>query len=316
MEKMKEFAGMAAVTVLFSLFTWALISSYLEEYPLLSYESATVMSVEKTGEKGLFTPPSYYVRVTLPNGKEAPYMNRISKKQVSELKPGDPVKGYSSGPSDFSTIRDIIIDSVFYLIGICVLGFLALCCLIATFLSIPGLERMEQTSGRKRTLKKKRKMGREQRKVRKVQSGWGIAGIFVFVFLAITSRFLVNLSRKLLPFGKTETEALIYDTYSHVTYRKHEDSAYEFTVAFQDSAGQTVKAVKNVTRHTYQQYGLGDKLPISYRDANPYDIFVRGTTVQDLLQATITAEFFLYAALLAVSAFVGWAFFDSRQKRK
>ncbi len=306
---------MAAVTVLFSLFTWALISSYLEEYPLLSYETATVTSVEKTGEKGLFTPPSYYVRVTLPNGKEAPYMNRISKKQVRELKPGDPVEGYSSGPSDFSTVRDIVHDSVFYLIGIGVLGFLALCCLVATLLSIPLLERVEQTSGRKRAVKKKRKK-RKTRKTKNTQSGWGIAGFFVLLFLAIASRFLLNLSRKLLPFGKTETEAIIFDTFSHVSYRKHEDSAYEFTIAFQDSAGQTVQAVKNVTRHTYQQYVLGDKLPIAYRTENPYDLFVRGSSVQDIFQAAITAEFFMYAALLAVSAFVGWAFYDSRLRKK
>lgn len=40
-----------------------------------------------------------------------------------EIEKVDSLGGYSSGPSDFSTIHDIIMDSIFYLAGILILGF-------------------------------------------------------------------------------------------------------------------------------------------------------------------------------------------------
>ncbi|REB11585.1 hypothetical protein DVB69_00110 [Sporosarcina sp. BI001-red] len=98
---------------------------------------------EKTGAKGLFTIPSYYVRIELPNGEDSEYLNRISKKQMLELERGDSLSGYSEGRSNFSTIYDIVADSIFYLASILILGFMAFCCLIASVLSILALDRLE-----------------------------------------------------------------------------------------------------------------------------------------------------------------------------
>lgn len=79
MEKIKEIAGLSAITLLLSLLTWRLASSYLEEYNLFSADPTSVTVTEKTGAKGLFTPPLYYVRVILPNGKESQNLNRFLK---------------------------------------------------------------------------------------------------------------------------------------------------------------------------------------------------------------------------------------------
>ncbi|MGN7409434.1 hypothetical protein [Sporosarcina sp. SAFN-010] len=255
MERIKEIAGLAAVTLLLSLLTWGPASSYLEEYNLFSADPTSVTVTEKTGTKGLFTPPSYYVRVILPNGKESQTLNRISKRQMMEIEKDDSLSGYSSGPSDFSTIHDIVIDSIFYLAGILTLGFFAFCCLVATVLSFPALDRLEQNRSYKRNVKRKRIKREKQEKEGK---GWGIVSVILLFFLFFLGRFGWNLIRKLLPFGKTGTDAMIFDRYSDVTYRKYQDSIYELTVSFEDQAGHNIQVIKNVTRHTYQQYDIGD----------------------------------------------------------
>ena len=313
MERIKEIAGLAAVTLLLSLLTWGLASSYLEEYNLFSAEPTTLTVTEKTGAKGLFTPPSYYVRGILPNGKESQTLNRISKRQMMEIEKDDSLGGYSSGPSNFSTIHDIVMDSIFYLAGILTLGFFAFCCLVATVLSIPALDRLEQNRSYKRNVKRKR-IKRE--KPEKEGKGWGIVSVILLFFLFFLGRFGWNLVRKLLPFGKTDTDAMIFDRYSDVTYRKYQDSIYELTVSFEDQAGHNIQVIKNVTRHTYQQYDIGDKLPITFNNANPYDVFVQATSIKNFFQMAMTWESFIYGVLLAVSAFVGWAFYDSRLKKK
>lgn len=109
---------------------------------------------------------------------------------------------------------------------------------------------------------------------------------------------------------------MIFDRYSYVTYRKYEYSIYELTVSFEDQAGHNIQVIKNVTRHNYQQYDIGDKLPITFNYANPYDVFVQANSIKDAFQLAMTWESFVYGVLLAVSAFVGWAFNDSRLKKK
>lgn len=313
MEWIKETAGLAAITILFSLLTLGLTASYIEEYNLFSAEPVTVSTTDKVGVKGLYTPPTYYVRVNYPNGEESPYLNRISKMQEKEIVVGDSIDGYSIHPSDFSTVRDFIFDSAFFLFGITIFGFIAFCCLVALLLSIPILDRMEkQTSYNRQAkrLKKRRKKGKKRRE----RNGWRIVGVVIFGFLFFIGRFLLNLFRKLLPFGKTETEAIIFDRDSHFTFRKYEDSSYELSVAFKDEAGRTYQVIKDVTRHTYHQYDIGDKLPITYRNANPYDVFIRGTSFQDIFQAFMTWEALVYLIMMAVTLFVGWIFFKERRK--
>ena len=316
METFKEVIGMAAITIFFGLLTWGLTSSYFEEYDLMSTEPKTETVASIVGTKSLFTPPAYNVKIEQPDGTPSEELYRISKKQMEELTQGDELEGYATGPTGFSTGRDILIDSMFYLAGIGVLGFLAFCCLVATILSIPAIEQAEQKSAYKRHVKKKRKKHKKNKKMKQQDTGWGIAGAIVLFFLFFASRFLLNLFRKVMPFGKTETEAVIFDKYSYVTYRKHEDSIRELTVAFDDQDGNTIQVVKDVTRNTYTDYDIGDRLPIAYNPSSPYDVFVRGTSIQDTFQALLTWEMLVYGSILAVSGFVIWAYYDSRLKGK
>lgn len=315
MANIKETIGLAVISLLFCLFTWALISSYIEEYDLLSMEPASGIVTEKTGTKSLFKPPAYNVRVLLPNGKESPYLHRVSKKQLNAISVGDRVEGYSAHSADFSTIRDIFYDSLFYFFGIIILGFIAFCCLVAFVFSIPGIERLEKKTPSKRKKKRKRKKRNESRE-QVERSGWRIAWSVIFIFLLFLTPAAINTVRKLWPFGKTEKHAMIVDTNSYVTYRRHEDSSYELTISFLDHAGNHIRVIKDVTNHTYQQYNIGDILPITYRNANPYDLFVPGTSIWDIYYAVLTAEAFVYMVIIAVTVFVGWAYWTGGRKKK
>ncbi|MDW0113046.1 hypothetical protein QT711_07595 [Sporosarcina saromensis] len=313
MEKLKELAGMAIITVLFTLFTIALVSAYIEEYNLLKAEPVTVKTIEKAGAKGLYGPPSYYVRVELPNGEEAPYLNRISNQQIKDFQVGDEVSGYSLRPSDFSTLRDFIFDSIFYLAGILILGLLAFCCWVALILTIPWKQSKQKTLSNKQKKRERKRWKKLNRK--KKGSGWGIVGGIIAFFLLFLIHPLWNLLMKLLPFGKTQNEALVLDRDSYVTYRKHEDSSYELTLSFQDDAGQSVQVIKDVTRNTYHQYNSGDAVPITFRNANPYDVFIQNTTFWDLFQLATTWQAYLYFSIIALTVFVGRIYWRDYRKK-
>ncbi|WP_040286294.1 hypothetical protein [Sporosarcina koreensis] len=313
METVKEFAGMAAGTLFFILLTWALTSSYLEEYDLTSAKPATASVAAKVGTKSLLRPPAFFVKIRQDDGSPSEELHRISRSQMEKLSIGDPVSGYATGPTGFSTIRTIVYDSIFYMIGIFIFGFISLCCLFATILSIPAIDQAEQRSSHKRAVKKKRERRKKKKKPKRTRSGWGLALGCVAFFLLVTLPFLSNLVHSALPAGKNSAEALIINEDSYVTYRKHEDSSYRFNIVFDDEDGETILAIKDITPNTYRNYSIGDSLPIEYQTSNPYNIHVRGTTLTDIQQMLLTWEMFLYAALFAVSGFVIWAYVNSRK---
>ncbi|WP_156137952.1 hypothetical protein [Sporosarcina sp. ZBG7A] len=88
----------------------------------------------------------------------------------------------------------------------------------------------------------------KRKKPEKEGKGWGIVSVILLFFLFFLGRFGWNLIRKFLPFGKTDTDAMIFDRYSDVTYRKYQDSICKLTVSFENQAGQNIQVIKNVTR--------------------------------------------------------------------
>ncbi|MGG0644617.1 hypothetical protein ABE021_11825 [Sporosarcina gallistercoris] len=57
--KVKKLIGLAAIKLFFTFTTWALTSSYMEDYNFISVEPENVTVIENSGAKGLFTPPSH-----------------------------------------------------------------------------------------------------------------------------------------------------------------------------------------------------------------------------------------------------------------
>lgn len=90
----------------------------------------------------------------------------------------------------------------------------------------------------------------------------------------------------------------------------------ELTISFKDHTGSTIEMEKAVTEHTYPKFDIGEKLPISYRNADSYDVFVRGNTIWDYLLLFTYRELFVYIGLISVSAFTIWAFLDIHKDNK
>lgn len=328
MQTAKRIVGFTGITLLLSIMLLGLIIAYLEEYDLFSTEPATVTTIEKIGEKSLFKPPVYFVLAELPNKDEAPYHNRISKQQIEQLKVGDTIDGYSSSGSDFSTIRDLVHDSFFFLLAFLIIGFVAVNCLIALIDAFPRRERpARKQQNTKQKLKTKQQIGKKERKKqqrekafkkekRRKRIAWGMVGIAALTYLYVIGQVALNLVRKVLPFGKTETEALVLDRNYEISYRKYADSKYEFVISFEDTHGQNFRVIKDVTQYTYQQYSVGDKLPIAYRDANPYDVFVHETSIEDVIQMLFTSQILVYTVITGVVVFSIWAMYKKRKKRR
>ncbi|MEI3607504.1 hypothetical protein SPD48_17630 [Pseudogracilibacillus sp. SE30717A] len=302
MEKLKEVLGFALFTLFFGLITSFLTIEYMDEYDILSAEKVDVPIIQKVGEKNLFTPPSYFVRVELPHGEESEYLSRISKHQMKEVEPGDHLSGFTTNGRDFLTWRDFIIDGFIFLGAILLFGAFTLLGVFMLLSAIPAVDRF---------FEEKTFLGR-----RTIGNGMKLLTIAISVFVYFSGRFLHNLLLKLFPFMKTSTEAKIIDSYSYFSYRKYEDSVYEFTILFEDVNGNEIEVIKEVTRSTFNHYTLGESLPISYRTQNPYDVFVNQTTFADIFGMVVYLELFMYLFFIATIIFTGYVLLNKRKKNK
>lgn len=309
MEKTKEIGGIILFTLFFGLITIFLIIDYVEEYNLAYITKEDVVIVDKIGDKGLFTQPTYFVRVLLPNGKEANYLNRVSKHQIKNLNLGDTISGFSTSPHKFSTIRDLLYDSIYFLLAISLFGLITVCGVILLITQIPAVDHFLETNTFLGRTSKKRRTPKRNHTRNRMKRLVGIVAILLF----FVGKFLMNLFLKLFPFMKTNTNAMIIDNDSYVTYRKYEDSSFELTLLFRDENGEIIKVMKDVTQHTFNKYEVGDTLPIAYRNSNPYDLFISKTTVSDVFHTIFYVEFFVYIVLLAVMAFVGFVLWKDRE---
>lgn len=322
MQTVKRIVGLTAITLLLSIMLVGLIIAYFEEYNLFSTEPTTVTTIEKIGEKSLFNPPTYFVLVELPNGDEAPYHNRISKQQIEQLEVADTIKGYSSSKSDFSTIRDLVRDTFFFLLAFLIIGFVWVSCLIALIDEFPRRQQpaRKQQKTKSKMSKKERKQQRKEKIVKKEKRRkkivWSMVSIAALTYLFLIGRLVLNLLRKVLPFGKTETEAIVLDRNYEISYRKYADSKYEFVISFENTQGQNFRIIKDVTPYTYEHYRVGDKLPIAYREANPYDVFVRGTSIEDVIQLLFTSHILVYSLITGIIIFSIWVMYKERKKRR
>src|SRR5699024_10670208 len=70
--------------------------------------------------------------------------------------------------------------------------------------------------------------------------------VMTIIFTYVAGRFLLNLYRKIIPIGQTKTKAVIIDELADRSFRRHEDSRFEFSIQFKNEHGE-----KEVTRDTY-----------------------------------------------------------------
>lgn len=299
LEKWKEVISLIAFTLFFGIITGILIFSYLEEYNLPAATKEQGIVTDKLSKKGLFTPPSYYVRVKLPHGEESRYIHRVSKRQIDELDIGDEINGFTIYGT-FSTVRDFIFDSLFFVGAIALFGFFTILGIFVLMMEIPPIERMINQSFLGRPSKGK---------------GYKILTVVMMIFAYFVGRFLLNLWRKIMPIGKTKTEATIIDEKADITFRIHEDSYYAFTLHFENERGELVEVMKEVTRETYNQFSIGEKINIAYRNENPYDVFIHDKSTINMAELVFYYEFIVYAAMVVVMLFTGYALIKMKRKK-
>lgn len=288
------------MTLFFGIITSIMVFEYFEEYDLTSAKKDSATITAKTSEKGLFTPPAYFVRVELPDGSESSYLHRISNRQIQQLEVGDTLQGFSIF-GEFSTIRDFLYDSMFFVGFIFLFGIFTLLGLFTLVTEIPAVDRFVS-----RTF-----LGRPAK-----GNGMKILYFVMIVFTYFSGRFLLNIIRKIMPFTKTNTKAIITDQTADVSYRVNQDSSYELTLAFENSDGKEIEVIKEVTKNTYDQFFTGNKIDIAYRKLNNYDVFIRNTTSGDIAQAFFYNEIFIYIGMITVMLFTAYVLFKRRKKEK
>lgn len=220
---------------------------------------------------------------------------------MKRLEPGDTIRGFSTNGENFNTIRDLLYDSMLYSVGILTFGLFMLLGFFLLVTEIPAVDRF---------LNKKTFLGRS------AGNGMKILGVTMAIFIYFSGRFLYNLFHKLFPFMKTTTQAQIIDMDAYTTYRRYEDSSYRFTLSFQDENGESIQTIKEVTNHTYSDFTVGDLIPISYRNSNPYDVYVNHTNLIDVFQTLFYVELLIYVVFIACIIFTGYALVDRRKNKK
>lgn len=291
-----------AMFLFFVIATIVLTNSYIDDYQLLSIKKTEGVIVEKEAVKGLYLKPSYFVHVETQTGRENSSLSRISFKQIEELGIGDKIEGYAMSGNGFSTIRDILFDSVLYIIGILTFGFLACVLAITILCEIPAVDRFLN----------KTFLGRSTG-----GSSWKVILAFIVVISVYFSYlFLFNLFNATIPVFQTKTDAVIIEKDSYITYRKYEDSSYDLTLEYRNSNGEFLTTIKEVTRHTYNKYSNGDLISIRYRDNNPHDIFISKTSFFDIFQAMLYMEILLFVFCIIIISMMVIYFYNKWRKGK
>lgn len=311
------------------------IKDFAEDYDLLQAEKGYVTVVGKTAEKGLFRPPAYYVKVDINNkNPEDLYdgvLNRVAAWQMKSLEHGDKIKGYIIDNHHFFTLYDVILDSLVFLGGIAVLAIFILSLLvwgISLFIPIEENKKLnKKRKGRKkiRQSKKKRQVKKYQPKDKEKSFSFETTFLVVFFIVAgmLTVGFVVNTFHKVIPIAQMKTDAIIIEKNSEREWLRHSltsnqkaDPVFQFTLTYEDKTGRMYRVVKEVTYHTFNKYGTYDSIPISYRNGNPFDLFIKGTSLKDLFDAVMYWQFIIYATIATMAIFSGFFTLKRLQKKR
>ncbi|MFA8437399.1 hypothetical protein [Pueribacillus sp. YX66] len=281
------------------------VTSFVTDYNILNAEKTTATVVEQHSKKSLFRTPTYFVTVDLNrieeygdyNGIE----NRVTSFQMKKAEQTSEVNGYFID-DHFFTLYDILLDSFV----IIVLSIFLLLCLFAMllypFLIIVEKKKVQQKPKKPRRLKVKKKSRDEPEKMTFTKIFLTIFFVGGFMF---SSLFVVNSFHKFIPLGQTKTDAIVKakDSELEVMYflkmwrETTADPTFTLQLLFETEDGERYEVVKEVTRHTYRKTDVGDVLEISYRNVNPYDIFV-SSSLGDFLVLWVYTELYLYIVIV------------------
>lgn len=310
--------------IVFSLVLAIGLNAYVRSYNLLDAEKTRATVLAKTAEKGLFRPPAYYVKVDW-NEKSGDLhegvLNRISSRQMKNIEVGDEISGYLVSENHFITLLDLATD------GLLLFFFLVFLFLMVIALVSAWVGNMFSAAKKQNKKKRKRKKGKKKSTKRRQneEKCFGIGFYLFVVFFVIVGFFSVtalwNGMQKVSPVGKVETEAVIVDKYAERQWQTtyHFNPLYQLTLQFTDHEGNEYQMKKEVTPNTYNKYSISDTILISYKNDDPFDIFIEDMTWKDMYQAYIYWELSLYIIFVATVILVivfGLKRIFNREKRR
>lgn len=293
------------------------VKEFARSYNLLDAEVGYVEVVAKTANKGLFQPPAHYVKVDIndknPNDVYDGVLNRVTTFQMKNLEIGDQIKGFIISDNHFMTLYDIIFDSIIFVLGVIILILF----ILAALIGIIGVFVKEERPKKSKLPPKKKRW--KKRKVKEEKKSFSIGAAFLIAFFVITGflsfTFMINTFHKAVPIFQTKTDAVIVDKYSerewlafrglHALSEHTADPLFQLTLLYKDENGVERRAIKEVTHHTFYKYEVNDAILISYRDANPFDIFIRESTLLDFIDATKYWQFIIYSSISTAAILTG-----------
>lgn len=262
-----------------------------------STEKAERYVIEKQSKKGLYFSPRY--EIVTDEGEHASY---VSKKTFDKLEFGDKITGYETAEYGFYTKLDFIYDSFLLVPLIVVLGFIVMVYTILMLMKIPMIDRIFS------------------RKEKESSSNWvSLCIIIVYSFCAIVFILLMsnNLLHKVVPIAKTETEGhIVKRDFSENITSKGDYSTFDFTIRFADEKGREYQVNKAVSRSTFNNYEYISSIDVSYRNRNPYDIFIKEESITNYISVLIGVFPLMYALAIYTLYLIYQHYFKRNKKQE
>lgn len=296
---MKEIIGELIILAILGGVFGASVSMFMDYFLTSERELSEQYVLEKQSEKGLFLGPRYQI-ITDRDGSSS----FVTKKKFESLELGDPIKGHYSNEHHFYTKLDDFYESSLLISLVLITGALFAICLLGFIYSIPCIEKkvternkLEQAQKSGKGKKKKRR----KKKKRKLEFWMVLLGVIVAIGLVYNTLYTVNLLHKMIPIGQTTVEAEIIDRESdiNITTRANYSTHY-LTILFTVDDGQTYRVKKEITGSTYNEREDHSLIDISYRNNNPYDIFIKTKSVPAVISLLLNRYTIIYFLVLFI----------------
>lgn len=279
----KSIIGTVFILTIFGLLFGTTVWMYYSFFLTQEKEPAEYFVLEKQSEKGLFFGPRY--QVITDNSESGNYIN---KKEFDTLQFGDKVTGFETSDYGFFTKTDQLYDGVLLMFLIVVLGAVFLFLMFRAIAQVPWVNR-----------KLKKREAQRRQKNPKEWLGLGLLVVISILLFTYSLLFTINLFHKVVPINQTEVEGHIVDReYQRTVARRGVYSTYYLTIVFTTEDDQVYQVKKGVTGTTYYKHEYKTAIDISYRNRNPYDIFIKTESMGELIGTIISFRTFIYIASL------------------
>lgn len=244
----------------------------------------------KYSKKGLYLYPRFEILVS---NSERP--STVSKAQFESIHVEDKISGYMKNAETFVTEKDIQFEKS---LGIPILIVLYLGVLAFGVALLKGTKFITNSQTRKRILQRVLKIS--------IYTFLTLYILLGLIFIALTA---TNIFHKMNKWDQTEVTATVLggDFNETRTHRGASYTTYELFLRYQDQAGEDHVTKKAVSGTTYNKYGMGEPIPLIYRNNNVYDTFIVTKSVNEIWPAifnlyTLFIGFYLVSLVAMIKA--------------